>query len=1157
MADEKVTYRIEVDDTDLGPQLDAIRQRIDSSIGATAMRMSELPQAQDLLANYPLLDKQFTSLPTEQFGQTLDNSFWNQVNLPQAGSHAADLTFLQSMSAQMDKAAESLQMGYTKFTDDLRVLGLLTRSAPYPTFTVPGGPGIPESHGFFKDLIAADMFPSFMGTLDSGFDYTGPVTPGENTRAARIRSEQRFKDLIGNYGFDAAGIAVGATIGSIFPVIGTATGAFTGWSIGSAIDLGADVLLSAERERKDIGRGLHGISRRVGAGITSNEAEDLAAQIQDMFIRPEQRARGFNVQSAEEEIVAFANAGGYSNVRGIEEFKSATMGLLNNFKQVASDLDMSFSEAAKFIGNLQQNMMANAENVTTLTARISNIASVIGMSPTELAGIGLQGAELVRGTGIGMEAGYMMALDSRLQAERLTRTGDDDIRRIIAEAGGADRFGIGQMETLVRWGLSGQGMLSLTAMMGGFNGAGGNVGMLSAAGEFIAGNPMVLPALSIQLPKIIGALGKEGTEELTLRAIQPYVDLAKDFPEAVDSEGKVYWDVIAGLISKDFGISADKAEGLVKGALNAGTGASRKELAARDAIRKLQNEADINTPIPWYRKLRYGVAYELDKVFDSEKINRFSNDVDDALERTLVDFSDFITGSRTYLTDNIIRDTETEKAFYDFENSAFYKNIKSKADSLANGKDLKSKEERDRILSRAARNEHNAFIELLDDPNLSNALSGRSIEIRGLDAKTIEIFEKGTVGVGFPEREQILEELVAMNNRQVPVDKMHIYLNDRLRREAPVNVDKGSKEFKDAVDFAWKNINPKVVGENDTPEIARNKLAQSGYGKNYLELNEIERAAFHNRVNDDSLLREATGGSGVSSVDYETSIRNQLLKEYAETVNTEAKADREAALREAQNISTDYSKMVREDYVTPNIFSKKMPTADFVKKEIDNIFEDMEKDYGRGDMYTENEMDKFINKYRGEGDLAKAAAWESVKYGMKKTGAFETTQQGLLMGARLKIQPAIDATMNNLRVQDIKDEGTRLAISKEIESTILRSSAGGEAIRLFGEISEDAVDSLSPGLTKMINTAESTDQKLKILRAKIAKDIGLQSVFESASPGLLSSLGIDTTIDSSIKTVMDSLKLLITEDGLKVLVSEEKIAGFSYLMPNFLKKGEE
>jgi len=217
LPEETVTYKVEIDDTDLGGQLDAVRQKIDTAIGATAMRSTELPKAQDLLESYPLLGQEFTGAPTGQFAQSLDSNFWPQIAPTQSmmGQNNSQ-SFLHSMAAQMDEAAESLQMGYTKFTDDLRTVGLLTPPMPYPSQDFSGTPTGRGSYGFTNDLVGGGYIPSFFGAVvDSGFDYTGQITPGEARRGAQYRTEKRFSDFTKDNGLVGGSIAVGAAIGGV------------------------------------------------------------------------------------------------------------------------------------------------------------------------------------------------------------------------------------------------------------------------------------------------------------------------------------------------------------------------------------------------------------------------------------------------------------------------------------------------------------------------------------------------------------------------------------------------------------------------------------------------------------------------------------------------------------------------------------------------------------------------------------------------------------------------------------------------------------------------------------------------------------------------------------------------------------------------------
>lgn len=1156
MPEETVTYRVEIDDTDLGAQLDAVRQRIDTAVGATAMRAAELPKAQDLLANYPLLAKEFTAAPAGQFADQIDASFWSKVGA-QTGPTDGGRGFMEAMTAEMDKAAETLQMGYTKFTDDLRVMGLLTRPAPYPTFQVPTGPGVPGDPGAWKDLIGGKYVPSIFGLLDSGFDYRGPVTPGEARRAAQYRTEERIMGFTRDWGWDIAGAAIGSVVA---PGVGT----LAGWTAGTIAEGVSDFLLSAERERVAIGEGLHYISRASGAGITATEAEDLASQIQDKFLRPEQRARGFDVQSAEEEIVAFANAGGFQNVRGIEQFRTTTMSLLNNFKQVAADMDMSFTEAAQFMGTLQQNMIATTENVSALTARMSNIANMTGMDVSEIAGIGLQGAQMTRQAGIGAQAGYMMAIDSRLQAERLTRTGDEDLMRIITEAGGPGRFGIGQMETLVRWGLSGQGMLGMTAMLGGYNGAGGLLGMLGAAGDLVSGNPMILPAMSIQLPRIIGAIGQEGTEELTLRAIKPMIDLAKIMPGSTDSEGRIHWDVVAGLVSQQLNISPDKATALVKGAMAIGGGPTRQEMAGQDIVSMLQTEADINTSIPFYKKAWYNAMYELDKTLDIGVVNRAGEAVGDFFERTVTGVSDFFTGRKTFRTEELIRDNDVRKEFSNFQNSALMTSIETDVERVLAGKTAKDSEERRRILAQAADREYKTFLSQLEeeDKGLYKSLAGdvtdtpsRTKIVRpDLDEETKNVFKRFTLGMGYHDKEETLKDVIGMTSRGFTPEQVQTTLDHRRKEYVSDPPDKTTKAYKDAIDYAWEKVNVHVISESDTPDQARDKLARSGYnGRSYDELTDLEKSALNERINEDSYARKIAGGTVAGVTDQRTAIRNQMLVNASKSIDTGLGKLRNSTMDEALALGEKYAEGVGAREVSTGLLGLggKVTTNEFIGGAIKDIFADLERDYSRGDVTTIAEMDDIISDLRDRDDdhsKAMAMAWQAVRNASKTKGYTNTQRLGVMAKARIQLQTTIDEQTKSLRISEIQDDDARLSAQRAIEQHAISATAAESNIQIFGEVQEGRMEALMPGITDRFRQARSADDRMKVMREDVSRSLSAQSILEARSPGILQTLGIGRDKDEKVMMTMDTLLRMLDGDGIPIYDVNKK-TGFSFLFP--------
>lgn len=116
MPEETIKYRVEIDSSDVGAQLDQIRNQIDAAIGAgTVSTIAPAGLSQ-------FLGTGFTS--------AMDGSFASpDLTQRMSSGLARTLDFI-------DRSADRAQLGYSRFVDDARRIGLMS-SSEFPIYTPP------------------------------------------------------------------------------------------------------------------------------------------------------------------------------------------------------------------------------------------------------------------------------------------------------------------------------------------------------------------------------------------------------------------------------------------------------------------------------------------------------------------------------------------------------------------------------------------------------------------------------------------------------------------------------------------------------------------------------------------------------------------------------------------------------------------------------------------------------------------------------------------------------------------------------------------------------------------------------------------------------------------------------------------------------------
>ena len=127
MAEEILKYKVEIDSSDVAEQLSSIRNQVDMAMGSLAAQQ----------VKPTTFEKVSETFQTANIGGVADafrQKFEKDTN-----------TTMGTMTQMLDRTAERMQLGYSKFTADARRLGLLSPA------------GLPQMDAALPPVGGADM----------------------------------------------------------------------------------------------------------------------------------------------------------------------------------------------------------------------------------------------------------------------------------------------------------------------------------------------------------------------------------------------------------------------------------------------------------------------------------------------------------------------------------------------------------------------------------------------------------------------------------------------------------------------------------------------------------------------------------------------------------------------------------------------------------------------------------------------------------------------------------------------------------------------------------------------------------------------------------------------------------------------------------------
>lgn len=424
MAQEVLTYKVEVDQSDLATQLADIKNQIDTALGSLAFnRVIEQP------SNDPLIGRisdaaANASMVSDQFAQSIRNS--------------------QSV---FTKAMDAGRLGFQKFTQDVYNTGLVTppeyaqkfksfESAIYSPLV----PGL-ENAGTFKSLWKS---------LGFGYDKDMRVTMGAYQRLYHEQFAKQAGDLAVDVGLMAMGPEAGIPL------------EFLKW--------GAEQADIDGKATRNLAHYINYTSMRNRGRISFDDSMGIARNIRQMSLDPYIRSTIGDATDIENMVAEFTNVGGFLDTRTPDEYRKRAMGMVRNSRAISYLNQSSLPEALQNMATLiQKNIVDTPGQALSFNETAAAIGAMSGYRIGEVLNFAMQGAEMTRGTAYGMSRGAKDAM-SMLGIVRNGFSAD-----LLQESGGSQQVALSLQNMAYSFANSPSGRLASAANIGGLPGGIGTV----------------------------------------------------------------------------------------------------------------------------------------------------------------------------------------------------------------------------------------------------------------------------------------------------------------------------------------------------------------------------------------------------------------------------------------------------------------------------------------------------------------------------------------------------------------------------------------------------------------------------------------------------------------------------------------------------------
>lgn len=292
-----------------------------------------------------------------------------------------------------------------------------------------------------------------------------------------------------------AGMGVGAALGSLvgMPGIGATVGGFVGGAAGMMMTEAG--IAGGVNQRREIQNFLSSSSFRfVGAGSSMSDprtgtgmSRSSRAEVSD-FIRKEDIADPmFDTGELTNVLKQGTQLGLFTGTSDMDDFKSKFKDIVKNVKSVTRVLHQTLEEGMKTIKDLKT-IGVDPSQAAAIVQQADSLGKVAGRTGAEMLSVGMQGAELFRGTGVDMGIGFQ-SNQMNLASIRASRDAGALSQEAIAQAGGEEALSQRMTASGMAFSQSavGRGTGAQFFTGGAFNQQSFMNNMMSGGGNFVSG----------------------------------------------------------------------------------------------------------------------------------------------------------------------------------------------------------------------------------------------------------------------------------------------------------------------------------------------------------------------------------------------------------------------------------------------------------------------------------------------------------------------------------------------------------------------------------------------------------------------------------------------------------------------------------------------
>lgn len=351
MPEEELTYNISLNEDELSSQLERIRSQIDLTMGSLSSGGASVPEAADLIDTGSLFEGSGGAGNVVNVSQQMEQGMWS------------------NMAATFDQTVQRTQAGFQRFTNDMQRMGVFGS----PQAGMGGG-----NIGGFPQQSPVGFGQSVLGSVAPGLSGFDPNRGGMNYYEYKSRSSENVVDSLTDFSLNNMGAILGtagALAGSYAaPGLGTISGGLAGLGVGSTLDLAFEVFGSRAKERMAMSEGLKNIAERAFGGMSGSEARRMAGIIQDQAYSWEGKTGGYDMESLQENVIGFSNAGGFDSVSGPQEMEKVLRGVVENTREFANNMKMAQEDAVRVMAELERNMIVSTDQMGSFSAGIGAAA---------------------------------------------------------------------------------------------------------------------------------------------------------------------------------------------------------------------------------------------------------------------------------------------------------------------------------------------------------------------------------------------------------------------------------------------------------------------------------------------------------------------------------------------------------------------------------------------------------------------------------------------------------------------------------------------------------------------------------------------------------------------------------------------------------------